>query len=207
MKTFLEENNIKLFATHSERKAQIVERLNRTIKGIMFRYFTKKNTRRYIDVLQNIVWKYNASYHRSIKMSPIDVKKENEVQVWINLYEKKLSHKRKQPKFKVGDFVRLSIEKAPFMKRYLEIWTEEVFIVDAIDYGNPIMYKIKDQDNETIKGTFYEQELQLIVEPETYRIEKVIRKKKEGNRKLLYVKWKGYPDKFNSYVFQDEVEI
>ena len=69
-KTYLSNNNFKLFAKHSERKAQIVERLNRTTKGIMFRYFTKKNTRRYIDILQDIASKYNASYHRSIKMAP-----------------------------------------------------------------------------------------------------------------------------------------
>ena len=57
------------------------------------------------------------------------------------------------------------------MKRYKEIWTEEVFIIDAIVYGHPTTYKIKDQENEPIKGTFYEQELQLIVEPKAYRIE------------------------------------
>ena len=60
------------------------------------------------------------------------------------------------------------------------------------------MVKIKNQDNEPIKRKFYEQELQLIVKPKTYRIEEVIRKKKEGDRVLLYVKWKGYPDIFNS---------
>ena len=92
------------------------------------------------------------------------------------------------------------------MKRYQELWTEEVFIFDAIVYGNPTTYKIKYQDNEPIKETFYEQELQLIVEPKTYHIEKVIRKKKESDRVLLYVEWIGYPDKFNSYVFQDEIE-
>ena len=92
------------------------------------------------------------------------------------------------------------------MKRYQEIWTEEVFISDAIVYGNLTTYKIKDQDNEPIKGTFYKQELQLIVEPKTQDIEKVIRKNKKGDRALLYVKWKGYPDKFNSYMFQDEIE-
>ena len=91
-------------------------------------------------------------------------------------------------------------------KTYQEIWTKEVLIIDAIVYGNLSTCKIKDQDNEPIKGTFYEQELQLIVEPKTYRIEKVIRKKKEGDRVLLYVKWKSYPDKINSYVFQDEIE-
>ena len=71
------------------------------------------------------------------------------------------------------------------MKRYQEIWTEEVLIIGAIVYGNPTRYKIKVQDNEPIKGIFYEQELQLIVEPKTYRIEKVIRKKKKGDRALL----------------------
>ena len=88
------------------------------------------------------------------------------------------------------------------MKRYQVIWTEEVLITEAIVYGNPTTYKIKYQDNEPIKATFYEQGHQLIVEHKTYRFEKVIRKKKEGDRVLLYVKWKGYPDKFNSYVSQ-----
>ena len=84
--------------------------------------------------------------------------------------------------------------------------TEEVFIIDAVVYGNPTTYKIKDQYNEPMKRTFYEQELQLIVELKTHRIEKVIQKKKESDRVLLYVKWKGYPGKFISCVFQDEIE-
>ena len=83
--------------------------------------------------------------------------------------------------------MRLSIEKAPVMTRYQEIWTEKVFIINAIVCSNPTTYKIKDQDNEPIKRTFYVQELQFIVEPKTYRIEKVIRKKKEGDCVLLYV--------------------
>ena len=85
------------------------------------------------------------------------------------------------------------------------MWTEEVFIIDAIVNGNPTTYKIEDHDNEPIKGIFYEQELQLMVKPKTHRIDKVIRKKKVSIV-LTYVKWKGYPDKFNSYVFQDEIE-
>ena len=63
-----------------------------------------------------------------------------------------------------------------------------MFIVDATVYGNPTIYKIKDQDSEPIKGTFYEQELQLIVEHKTNHIEKAIWKKKEGDRVLLHVK-------------------
>ena len=84
-----------------------------------------------------------------------NVSRDNETQVWVNLYEKGLSYKRrKRSKFSVE----------------------------------------------------HEQELQLIVEPKAHRIEKVFRKKMEGDRVLLYVKWKDYPDKFNSCVFQDEIE-
>ena len=152
VKTYLADNNIELFATHSERKAQFVEKLNRTIKGIMFPYFTKRNTVRYNDILQDIASKYNASYDRSIKIIHADVSKDNEAQVWVNLYEKRLSHKRRKiSKFIVGDFARLTIKKTHVMKRYKKIWTEEVFINDAIVYGNPTTYKIKDQVNEPIK--------------------------------------------------------
>ena len=81
-----------------------------------------------------------------------------------------------------------------------------MFIIDAIVYGNLATCKMKDQDNESTKGTFYEIGFQLIVEPKAYHIKKLIRKKKEGERVLLYVKWKGYADKFNSRVFQDKIE-
>ena len=91
----------------------------------MSRYFIKKNTRKYIDIFEDIASKYNASYHRSIKMATTDVNKDKETQVWINLHEKRLSHKqRKKSKFNVGNFIGLSIKNAPFMKRYQEIWTE-----------------------------------------------------------------------------------
>ena len=68
----------------------------------MFGYFTKENTSRYIDILQDIASKYNASYHRSIKMGTKDVNKDKETQVWINLYEKRLNKRRKKSNFSVG---------------------------------------------------------------------------------------------------------
>ena len=93
--------------------------------------------------------------------------------------KKRLSHKReKRSKFSVEDFVRLSIDRAPFIKRYQAIWTEEEFIIYAIVYGNLSNYKIMDQDNENTKGKFYEQEFQFIVELKMCRTEKVIQIKK-----------------------------
>ena len=122
----------------------------------MLWYFTKKNTRRYIDILQATASKCNASHHRGIKMAPKYVNKDKEIQVWINRYGKRISHnRRKRSNFSVGDLVRLSIEKAPFVMRCQEIWTAEVFIIHTIVYGNPTACKIKDQDNKPVKGIFY----------------------------------------------------
>ena len=206
VKSLLSAKNIKLFTTNSERKASVVERLNRTMKSIMFKYFTKKNTRKYIDVLQDLVDRYNNSYHRSIKMCPSDVNKANESQVWMNLYSK-VASKSYEKRLDIGDVVRISIERLPFQKRYQEIWTEEVFIVTHYVYGNPTVYKISDQAGEEIKGTFYYEELQKVVEPDAYRIERIIRKKKTANGKFIYyVKWKGYSDKFNSYVSAEDLQ-
>ena len=85
VKTFVADYNIKLFATHSERKAQVVERLNRSIKGIIFCSFTNKNKRRCADIPWDIASKYNLSYHRSITMAPKGISKDEETQIWINL--------------------------------------------------------------------------------------------------------------------------
>jgi hypothetical protein len=63
-------------------KMGMVERFNRTLKERMWRYFTHNTTRRYIDVLQKIISAYNHSYHRIIKMRPIEVNEKNIYDVW-----------------------------------------------------------------------------------------------------------------------------
>ena len=149
VKPWVEKSNITTFSKNLENNRRPIIC---TTKNTKRRY--KKNKWRYIDILQAIVSKYKASYHRSITKVPKDVSKYKETQVRINLYEKSLSHKRtKRSKFGVANFVRLSIEKAPFMKRYQEIWSKEVFIIDVIVYGNPTTYKRKDQDDQPIKET------------------------------------------------------
>ena len=91
VKTYIADNNIMLFATHSEPKAEIVERLIRTIKGIMFGISQRKTREGILISFMKLFQKYNAFYHRSIKMAPKDVIKDRETKVWINMYEKRLS--------------------------------------------------------------------------------------------------------------------
>ena len=89
------------------------------------------------------------------------------------------------PKFKVGDHVRISKYKNIFAKDYTPNWSEEVFVIQ--EFKNTVLwtYVINYLNNEQITGTFYENELQR-TNPEEFKIEKVIKKK--GNK--LYVKWK-----------------
>lgn len=194
---FLRENDVEHFSTKSETKASIVERLNRTIKSRMWRYFTYKNTYRYIDVLQKFVLSYNNTYHRIIKRSPASITQKNVKQVWLTQYADYVEGKHVKAKFKVQDKVRISKMKLQFDKGYLPNWSEEVFeITKVIKHPRTVVYKLKDLQGDHIDGIFYEWELQKVTPINLYRIEKVLHKK---GRKL-FVKWLGYPEKFNSYI-------
>ena len=195
--SFLKKNNISMYHTFNEGKAVVIERFNRTLKRIMWKYFTANNTYSYLNVLQSMLYKYNNTKHSSIKMSPEEAsKKSNKGTVYFNLYGD-LEVSKSKPKFKIGDSVRLSKLKRHFEKGYTPNWTEEVFVINGIQNTNPITYTLKDLNNELIQGSFYEQEL-LLAKQEIYRIEKVIRR--DYKKKQALVKWKGYSEKFNSWV-------
>ena len=92
-------------------------------------------------------------------------------------------------------------KRAVFDKGYTPNWTEEIFVVDEIQYTNPVTNRLKDLNNQEIKGSFYKPEL-LKANQEIFRIEKVIYKDDENKQAL--VKWKGYNDSFNSWIpFED----
>ena len=166
------------------------------MKEKMYKYFSANSTRKYVDILDSMVDRYNNTRHSSIKMTPIEAsKKKNEKLVWFNLYGREPPLPQSKPKFTVNDRVRITKKKSIFDKSYTPRWTEEVFTVSQIQYTDPPTYKITDDNGEEIRGTFYEQELQKTTQ-EIFRIEKIIRKR--GNKSL--VKWLGYPESFNSWV-------
>ena len=99
------------------------------------------------------------------------------------------------PKFKVGDHVRISQYKNTFAKGYTPNWSEENFVIKEVKNTVPWTYVINDLNGEEIIETFYKKELQKIDQQE-FRIKKVIKKK--GNK--LYVKWKRYGSSFNSCI-------
>ena len=130
-KKWLRDNDIVMYSTHNEGKSVVAERFIRTLKSKIYKYMT----------------------YTAIKMKPIDVKDNT----YINT-SKEINNK--DPKFKVGDHVRISKYKNIFAKGYIPNWSEEVFIIKKIKNAIPWTYVINDLNGEEIIGTFYEKELQ-----------------------------------------------
>lgn len=178
-------------------KAACVERYNRTLKSRMYRYMTHHHTNRWVDALQSIVDSYNRTVHRSIGMPPIDVNVENEDAVARRLYPPKPALSWK---YQTGDRVRIGKYKHVFGKGYLPNWSEEIFTVADRHPTFPVTYGLTDLSGEPIKGKFYEQEIQKIDKTDdVYQVERVLKTRKRAGKLEHFVKWKGYPSKFNSW--------
>ena len=119
------QDNIVMYSTNNEGKSVVAERFIRTLKSKIYKYMTSISKNVYIDELNAIVNKYNNTYHTTIKMKPIDVKDNT----YINT-NKEINYK--DPKFKVGDYVRISKYKNIFAKGYMPNWSEELFVVNKI---------------------------------------------------------------------------
>ena len=147
----------------------------------------------YVDVLDDIVNKYNNTVYRTIKIKPIDVTD-------CSFAEYNEESNKKDPKVKIGDHVRISKYKNIFAKGYAPNWSEEVFVINKINNTVPWTYAISDLNGEEITGSFYEKELQS-TNQQKLRIDKIINRK--GDK--LYVKWKGYDNSVNSWINKKDV--
>ena len=179
-KRFFKINNIEMYSPYNEGKYVVAEIFIRTLKNKIFKHMTAVSKNVYFDVLDDIVNKYNNTVHKTIKMKPIDVTDDSYAE-----YNEDFN--KKDPKFKVGDHVRISKYKNIFAKGYTPNWSEEVFVVSKIKNTVPWTYVVCDLNGEEITGSFYEKELQKTSQ-EKFRIEKVLKRK--GDK--LCVKWKGY---------------
>ena len=142
LQKLLKQYGVHHFSTHNEdTKASIVERFNRILKTRMWRYFTKNQSVRYLDVLQDFVRSYNKTYHRSIGMAPSEVNGTNQESVWQRLYGHEGGG---TPTFRIRDRVRISKAKRHFEKGYMANWTEELFTIVDAHRSDPPVYRLVD---------------------------------------------------------------
>ena len=177
-----------MYSTYNEGKSVVAERFIRTLKNKIFKHMTAISKNVYFDVLDDIVDKYNNTVHRTTEIKPIDVTSDSYA-------EYNEDSNKKDPKFKVGDHVRISKYKNIFAKGYTPNWSEEVFVVSKIKNTVLWTYVVSYVNGEEITGSFCEKELQKTSQ-EKFRIEKVLERKDDK----VYVKWKGYDSPFNSWI-------
>ena len=208
---FLREEEVKHYTPGSDIKCAGVERFNKTLQRKMYHYMTNSGTDKYIDKLSDIVSSYNKSIHSVIEMSPQDAEKpENDLTVKDMLNRHYLTFfkkgRKKKPKFSLGDTVRVSKIKHPFMRSYKEQSNEELFEIVEIRSDLPIvMYKLKSlEDLEEIRGAFYESELTRI-RLELFDVERVLKRRKRKGVKQVLVKWRGYHKAFNAWIPESDV--
>jgi len=177
------EYNVHHYTSENEDlKASFVERFNRTLKERMFRYFCTHQTRRYLNVLDDLIESYNNTCHRSIGMAPSQVSAENERTVRDRPYSTSAGSagkKKEDFSFRLGDTIRIVMKRLPFAKGYEEgRWSSELLVVSRQISTKPVTYELVNMDRESIKGAFYEPELQKVRKPdqdELFVVEKVFR--------------------------------
>ena len=139
-----------MYSTFHEEKLVVAEKIIKTLKNKIYKHMTTIGKNVYFNVLDDIIDKYNNSFHSSIKMKPKDVKDSVKYSEESN---------KKNPKFKVADHVRISKYKNVFAKGYTPNWSEEVFVIRKLQNTVPWTYLINNLKGEEIKGSFYEKEL------------------------------------------------
>lgn len=206
MSRMLETNGIELYSTYNEPKAMIAERFIRTLrKKIESNYILTMSTVWY-DILPQLLHEYNTTRHQSIKMTPEEARMPKNFDLVNRIQYSRPKNLVQKSMYSVGDHVRISVHKNLFTKGASANWSEEIFeITEVVTQTQPVTYRLKDLAGEVLEGAFYTEQLQQ-TNQQIYRIDRVIRKRKrKDGTQELYVKWSGYPDKFNQWMSATDI--
>lgn len=190
VKAFFKKQNIHFYVSRNETKAAIVERSQRTLKGYLYRYFHRRATYKWIDILQDLVTSYNNRVHRSIGVAPINVTFLNSAQIYKKLYPGHKYNVVSKFRFNIGNFVRISLLKGVFEKGLADNWSTEIYVInDQINAMIP-RYKVKSLiKNDILLGTFLALELQQIsITKDDVHYLSLIQTDKKGEKFLLMTK-------------------
>ena len=148
-------------STRSKWKASVVERVNRTLKSRIQKYFYENKTKKWIDVYEDVINNYNNTPHSATGVAPNQVSENNRDEVYKRLYPDTLL--RTICKLKVEDKVRTLLEKDIFEKGYTKNWSEEIFTITKVKQSNGVCYYyLKDHENKTLPGIYYYFQLNLV---------------------------------------------
>ena len=215
-----QKNNVKLYVAMEPIKCAMIERFNRTFKRILVQMMEKENSLRWIDFIEDSLNIYHNRRHRALKMTPVEAEQEKNQKYILRTNLKKYSmfdrkrykKNKKLTKFKRGDFVKIFKQKGPFTKGYTKNATTEHFKIYHIDRSlSKDRYYLKDLMGEKVIGSFYEEYLVRFTpsDDEIYKIDpnfKDFKRKNIRGKPHIFVKWLGWPNKFNQWLPLSEVQ-
>jgi len=155
----LKKYNIEMYSTSSYKKSVFAEVYIRIIKSKLYKYFTFKKTKRWVDIIDDLVYGLNNTVNKTTGFKAVDVNEENSPQVWHNIYSKFILQKKDKPRFKEGDLIRLSTTKTIFTKKYVAQYSNEIFKIKKVYSTSPAQYQIEDLHGNTLSGRVYDFEI------------------------------------------------
>ena len=160
------------------RHAPVVERFNRTIKGILYKYLNSSKSKTIINVLPLILKNYNSSYHKTIKMAPNDVNEDNENEVFLNI--KSVSNTVEREPIHIGDTVRVLLKEKAFDKKYKPSWSTTLHKVTKTPDDDTVYYKVENQRKGYLRPY-----IMKITNHEKTDIEPMLENTREGNLRRI----------------------
>lgn len=157
----MQRHQITHYVSRTKRKSWMCERVIKTIKTLLFKYFTHEKTKRWLEIIPKIVATYNNTTHSSHGFKPSSIKPKDVDEVFHRLFSKLAQKPRPAPKYKIGDKVRVAKTRLTFQKGYEQSFTDQVFKISAIVPGSyPVpSYKLETLDGEPISSSFVSHEL------------------------------------------------
>lgn len=215
---FCTKNGIKVITPYSSVHAPYVERFNRSLEQLLNKYLDENETKQFVNVndkngnpipvLSMLLETYNNRKHTATGFSPNEVETNESTHLPIRMEASRQQEKIKvRPvKFAVGDLVRLSLSKSKFSRGYNIQSTNEIFRIYKITKKLRIpMYILENyKGDEIIKGSFYDNELTKVT-GNIFRVEKVLKTKKENGKTKHYVKWRDFDNTYNSWIDSDDI--
>ena len=188
-------------------KCSCIERAHKTIRNKLYKFFTYKNSYRYIDVLAEFVKGYNATVHSSTGMAPATVTDSDVLTIWKRLQKKRTRFIK--PKYSVGQHICIIEEKAKFAKSAEQNFSTEIFRIAKVIPRTPRpVYELEDANKKSIDGSFYTEELTPVVASKdtVFKIDKIISTWDKHGIKEHKVRWVGYSPEFDSWIKASDIE-